>query len=109
MTLTARYRANHIPTWAVTLWALGLIDWALTYIIISNGGHEVNPMLAPWIDSWWGLAVKAVIPGLILILLVRNQEKRVVQEGLPVVTLLYLLVVLWGVSTLLTQLTRMAL
>jgi hypothetical protein len=109
MTLVGRYRAGHIPTWAVTLWVLGLIDWTLTHIIISNGGHEVNPMLAGWIGTWWGLAVKAGVTGLLLIFLVRNQEKRLVREGIFFVTFFYILVVLWNVSTLFTQLTRMAL
>ena len=94
---------RQITFWAGVILVLNFFDWLLTYIALSLGGEEFNPLLAGWINSWQGLAVKTIGVGLILtILVVWHWASRPVQKFFPVVAGVYALVVLWTIGNLLT-------
>lgn len=51
--------------WGVLIGALGFLDWWVTVEVLALGGTEVNPLVASWVDSWFGLFVKSVGVGVV--------------------------------------------
>ena len=101
--MTAKRSQKQITFWAVAILVLSFFDWLLTYIALSLGAAELNPLLEGWINSWQGLAVKTIGIGLILLILVlRHWSGRPVQRLLPVVAGIYALAVLWMIGNLLS-------
>jgi hypothetical protein len=110
--LTAHPEVGALPAvrvrwWRQTLVLVGLLavlnlaDLLTTRLVLSRGGSEGNPVMAPLVEGMWGAAVlKLACVGLIAMLAQRCLGSVRARCGLLVVVAWYAAVVSWNVVVL---------
>jgi hypothetical protein len=80
----------------VGLVALNASDLLLTRQLLAVGGVEANPLMAPFIHGFWGVAIKLALPIALGWRHLRIPVQRSLVLGLCWMCVLYLGVVLWN-------------
>lgn len=102
--------AGSIPRWArpslefwlaAVLVALNLVDLLVTREVISRGGTEVNPLVAPFIDGLGATLAKTAGVGVIALSLLRKAPAS--RRTLVGALVLYTGVVAWNTAILITR------
>ncbi len=76
---------------------LNLLDLLITRHVLALGlGQEANPLMAPLVESSWGVLVKAALPILIGLRHLRAPIRRPLVLALCWVCVVYLGVVTWN-------------
>jgi hypothetical protein len=76
--------------------ALNVCDLILTRRLLGMGGVEANPLMAVFIASGWGIAIKVGLPIALAVRHLRAPLERRIVLGLCWVCVLYLSVVVWN-------------
>ncbi len=84
----------------VGLVVLNLFDIVLTRRALAMGATEMNPIMAPFVETGWGIAIKTALPVAFGIRHLRAPLERRLVLGLCWVCVLYLGVVTWNLSVL---------
>jgi hypothetical protein len=83
-------------TAVVGLILLNVCDLVLTRRLLGMGGVEANPLMALFIGSGWGVAIKIGLPVALAYRHLRAPLERKIVLGLCWMCVLYLGVVLWN-------------
>jgi hypothetical protein len=76
--------------------ALNICDLVLTRRLLSMGGVEANPLMAPLVHTGWGVALKLGLPVVLAVRHLRAPVNRTISLGLCWMCVLYFGVVLWN-------------
>jgi hypothetical protein len=90
------YRFRH--SIAFLFVAFNWLDLALTRAVINAGGAEGNPLMAPHVETWQGVAFKLTLPLLVAIFALRliNRGSAVTLYSLYGVMWVYAVICLWN-------------
>lgn len=92
-----RRRQAVAPYMALLLVALNMLDWSLTYMALTYYGlSEANHLLAAWISTPLGFAVKLVAPAVIGWRYATRASDRAVYNVLCAACTMYGLVIIWN-------------
>ena len=95
-------RAKTVWGTAITLYCLGIADYILTLYLLSTGNaYEGNPIMDSIIVGPWGLFLKVVLFGIVVVFFGVAIRTRLTFGILLVITAIYGLVVAWNLSVLL--------
>lgn len=83
--------------WALTLFALNIVDAAMTHVIVDRGGYEVNPFMR-WLMKNWGnhfISWKLAVISVAIILVCLHSKFRKVKPLFYFSILVYIIVVIY--------------
>lgn len=89
---------EHRIKYGVLLAVLNIYDLFITrYAIEHNGAVEQNPLMKTAVHTWWGLAIKALLPLVVTIIALNAPPERLrVTAGLLILSVFYVTVCVWN-------------
>lgn len=92
----------HRLTLGAILVILNVWDVIVTRMLLSRGlAEEANPLMVNLVETWWGIAIKVIVPTIAVFYALRIEAHRKAMIGLLVVVWFYATVVAWNTGLLL--------